>query len=311
MNSTKQPGRLILNGKSAQLPEVREAVFALRERGAELEVRVTWEQGDARRFAEQAGQDGVARLIVGGGDGTVHEAVNGLMGLPEGRRPALGIMPLGSANDLACGLALPLEPEAALQVALDAMPRAVDVPRLGDIHYLNMATGGFGADVSSSTPEPLKRLLGGGAYPLMGVLKAWRYEAYAGRLHWTEGEREQSFFLLAIGNGVQSGGGQHLTPAARLDDGLLDVLVVRDFENLAGMKQMLDEIERLPESGEFVEYFRTDRLSYEGAAALPLTLDGEVYRQACFEVTLAPGALRLLVPEDCPLLGGEQPQRVD
>jgi diacylglycerol kinase family enzyme len=75
--------RLILNGKSAQLPAVREAVFARRQAGDDIEVRVTWEQGDAARMAEQAGKAGVKRLIAGGGDGTVNEVVNGLMRLPR------------------------------------------------------------------------------------------------------------------------------------------------------------------------------------------------------------------------------------
>ncbi len=293
---------LILNGKAAQLPAVREAVAACREAGAELKVTVTWEAGDAARMAERAGRDGARRVIVGGGDGTVNEAVNGLMRLPADARPGLGLLPLGSANDLAGALGLSLEPMAALQAALSLPLRAVDVPRLDGQHFLNMATVGFGAEITSSTPKSLKRLLGGGAYSLIGALKAWQYRPYPARLRWADGERRASLFLLALGNGTRSGGGQRLTPEARIDDGLLDVLLLRDFASLCDMPTMRRELQRRPREGTFVETFRTPWLSVVADTELPLTLDGEPRHRRAFRVEMEPGALGLAVAEDCPLL---------
>ncbi|MFM9270605.1 lipid kinase YegS [Halomonas elongata] len=293
--------RLILNGQAAQLPQVREAVFAHRDAGTELEVQVTWEEGDAALLAEQAGYAGRSRVIAGGGDGTVNEVVNGLMRLSPERRPALGILPLGSANDLATSLGLPLMPGAALEAALHLSSRPVDVARLDDRYFLNMTTGGFGAEVTSSTPKSLKRLLGGGAYSLIGALKAWQHHPYAGRLSWTEGQSDASLFVLAMGNGTQAGGGQRLTPEARLDDGLLDILLVRDFNSLREMLSMRRELLERPRKGEFVETFRTPWLSFEGADDLPLTLDGEPMSRPGFHVEIDAGALELVVPEDCPL----------
>lgn len=295
---------LILNGKAAQWPAVREAVQACRQAGAALEVRVTWEPGDAARMAEQAGRDGVERVIAGGGDGSVNEVVNGLMRLPAETRPGLGILPLGSANDLANALGLPLTPGPALEAAMGLPLQRVDVPRLDDRHFLNMATGGFGAEITSSTPKSLKRLLGGGAYSLIGGLKAWQYRPYPVRLRWAEGEREASLFVLALGNGTRSGGGQHLTPEARIDDGQLDVLILRDFASLRDMVAMRRELQRRPVAGTFVETFRTAWLSVEADSELPLTLDGEPRHRRAFRVDVAPGALALALPRDCPLLAG-------
>ena len=129
---TQPPGtnRLILNGQSSQLPEVRSAVFACRRGGLDVDVRVTWEKGDGERQATQAGRDGVKRVIAGGGDGTVHEVVNGLMQLPRKDRPELAIMPLGSANDLAKSLGLPLGQAASLDAACRLPSRWIDIPRL-------------------------------------------------------------------------------------------------------------------------------------------------------------------------------------
>ncbi|MDI4639251.1 lipid kinase YegS [Onishia taeanensis] len=302
MNANRSMLRLLINGKSAQSPPLREAVEAVRKQGVRLEVQVTWEAGDAAMLTEQAGEAGASRLIVAGGDGTVNEAVNGLMRLPREARPALGILPMGTANDLATGLGIPEELKAALSLALTASPRAVDVLRVGDHHFLNMLSAGFGAEITASTPKSLKRLLGGGAYSLMGALKAWRFHACPARLEWPGGEGRRELFLLAIGNGAQAGGGQQLSPMARLDDGLLEVLAVRQFSSLAGMRQMLGELRRLPASGEFVEYWQTDQIRVTADKPLPLTLDGEPHRLDHLDVELAPGAIDLLAPNDCPLL---------
>ena len=303
-DSMARTARLILNGKSSQVPEVREAVETLRREGHELQIRVTWETGDSVRFVHEASRDGIGRVIAGGGDGSVNEIVNGLMRLDEARRPSLGVLPLGSANDFAHGLGLPMEPQAALRGALSASSRAVDVGHLGDDYFINMASGGFGAEVTTSTPRALKRLLGGGAYALMGMFNVWRYRPYSGRVRWGdgEGEIESPLFLLAIGNGSQAGGGQEMAPDAKVDDGLFDVLIVRHFSSLGEMRQLMAELERIPENGDFVYTIRTSRVSFHADGAFPLNLDGEPRYLREFEATLMPRAIRLLVPASCPRL---------
>src|SRR5215469_8918317 len=92
---------LLLNGKAVGNDALRSAIFGQREAGYRIEVRVTWEKGDAQRFVSQA--DGVDLIVAAGGDGTLNEVVNGLMGLSIEARPALGVVPLGTANDFAIG----------------------------------------------------------------------------------------------------------------------------------------------------------------------------------------------------------------
>lgn len=303
MTQPSGTNRLILNGKAANSPEVRSAIYACRRGGMDVDVRVTWEKGDAQRQAAQAGRDGVRRVIAGGGDGTVHEVVNGLMQLPRDIRPELGIMPLGSANDLARSLGLPMGQAAALDAACRLPSRWIDIPRMNDHYFINMATGGFGAEITTSTPKGLKRLMGGGAYSVVGAVKAWRYKLYPGRLAWDGGESQTEIFLLAIGNGVQAGGGQQLTPAARLDDGLFDVMLVRDFKSLRQLRAMMQELRTRPYHGLHVDAFRSAWLRFEadGDAWLPLTLDGESCYQRCFEAEVTPLALRLVMPDRCRL----------
>ena len=86
---------LIINGKNAGIPAIREAVGRIRDMGHDLQVRVTWEYGDGLRYVKEAGEKGVDCVIAGGGDGTVNEISHGLILLDEPQRPAMGILPLG------------------------------------------------------------------------------------------------------------------------------------------------------------------------------------------------------------------------
>ncbi|WP_353057280.1 YegS/Rv2252/BmrU family lipid kinase [Salinicola sp. JS01] len=245
---------------------------------------------------------GASRVVAGGGDGSINETVAGLMRHPAEQRPALGILPLGSANDFAHGLELPMTPAAALELALTGDTRRVDVGMLDDEAFINVASGGFGAEITTSTPVALKRLLGGGAYSLMGMLKAWNYQPFEGHLRWPEGEARVPLFMLAIGNGAQAGGGQRLAPSARIDDGLLELLFVRHFSSLGELKRIIDELENLPNDGEFVRYLRVPWVEFDSDGAFPLNLDGEPRRYRRFRASLEGEALPLVVPSRCPLL---------
>ncbi|WP_262927281.1 lipid kinase YegS [Phytohalomonas tamaricis] len=293
--------RLILNGKSAGEPEVREAVKCIRHGDVDLEVRVTWEDGDVIRFIEETHGSGIERIVVGGGDGTVHEAVNGLLKLDPERRPTLGIIPLGTANDFARSAGIPLDPGEALQLAISGEAHCVDVGCLNGIAFLNMASGGFGAKVTASTPSGLKKLLGGGAYSLVGAMHAWRFQPFSGRLELTDIKQSCSLIVLAIGNGRQAGGGQELTPHAKINDGLLDVMVVEAF-SLADIGQAVRELDRLEGQGRFVRYFQVPWVNFESDKPLPINLDGEEHEFEHIHIECIPGAISLVLPSPCDLL---------
>ncbi|MGM0855992.1 MAG: lipid kinase YegS [Pseudomonadota bacterium] len=313
MTTAQKRFLLIVNGKSAGNAALREAVTEQRKAGMPISVRVTWEAGDALYFAEAAADMGITHVVACGGDGTVNEVMNGLMRLEASRRPAMGIVPLGSANDFATSVGLPLEPAEALSAALTLDDDPIDVVKLSaesdsdsaTSYYVNMMTGGFGAEITSSTPKMLKRMLGGGAYSLMGALKAWRHRSYRGTLHWADQEESASLLLLAIGNGRQSGGGQVLAPNAKLDDGLLDVLVVRDFVTATAVPDLVSELQDFPSDGRFVRYLTVDALSVSTLPddpPWPLTLDGEARHYRRFRAEIVPLAIRAVLPDNCPLL---------
>lgn len=293
--------RLILNGKSTALPLVREAVERLRGNGRRLEVRVTWEGGDARRLAREACAEGVDLVVAGGGDGTLHEVVNGLTDADGHARSAMAMLPLGTANDFARACGVPLELDAALDLAVGRSPTPVDLIRADGELILNAATAGFGAEVTVATPAELKRALGGLAYTLVGLANAFRFKPFNGRVRGPHGQEVASALVAAVANGRQAGGGQQLAPRARIDDGLLDVITVHDFP-AQDLPSLIDEVMTLPEQGRYVSYRQLQWIEIDLDQELAINFDGEPrrVRRARFEVLA--GALPLVVPPDCPLL---------
>ena len=144
---------LVINGKSAGDPQLRSAVNTLRTEGAAIDVRVTWEAGDAARFASEAVAADYDVVLAGGGDGTINEVVNGIFETTSTPSTAMAVIPYGTANDFATSNGiLKGDPEAALRLALTGEPHQLDVGTLNDKYFLNVVSGGFGAEVTANTP---------------------------------------------------------------------------------------------------------------------------------------------------------------
>jgi lipid kinase YegS len=302
--------RLILNGKSAGDDRVRDAVVALRDAGVRLDVRVTWEGGDAERYVAEAIADGVDTVIAGGGDGTLSEVATTLAqrGATAVALPTLGLLPLGTANDFASACGIPVEAEAALRMVRDSAAAPMDLLKLdanGETHWAaNLASGGFGTEVTTETNEGLKKMLGGLAYVLTGLSKLGRIEPQTARLHGPGFDWEGEFIALGIGNGRQAGGGQALCPDALIDDGLLDVTVVPPLhgELLATLGAAMTEGKDA--ALDRVAVRRTlPWVDIESPVPLTLNLDGEPVDATRFRIECIPGRVRMHLPADCPLLG--------
>ena len=301
--------RLILNGKSAGDDAVREAVSALRDSGVRLDVRVTWEGGDAERYVAEAIADGVDTVIAGGGDGTLSEVATTLAHRDESAEalPALALLPLGTANDFASACGIPADPEAALRLVRDGAAVPMDLLKLdanGQAHWAaNLASGGFGTEVTTETHEGLKKLLGGLAYVVTGLSKLGRIEPQRARLRGPGFAWEGEFIALGIGNGRQAGGGQALCPEALIDDGLLDVTVVPPLQGelLATVGTALAAGKDAALDGVAVRR-QLSWIEIEAPQTLTLNLDGEPVQAMTFRIECMPSRVRMHLPPDCPLL---------
>lgn len=301
---------LILNGKCSAEDSVRDAVQVFRARGIELAVRVTWEQGDTARIVGEALQAGCDVLIAAGGDGTLSEVASALAGqhADADALPAIGVLALGTANDFASAAQLPIVAMDALELIRTSVPRAVDLLRItvdDGVHWCaNLASGGFGTQVTLQTDAGLKRMLGGLAYLVTGVSQLGRIEHIRARVHGPSFEWQGDFIALGVGNGRQAGGGQALCPDAVIDDGLLDVTVVPELVGEVG-----NTVATLLMEGKHAALERVavrERLPWvviESEQPFQLNLDGEPVIATHARIDCMPGRVRMLLPVDCPLLG--------
>ncbi|HKJ24506.1 MAG TPA: diacylglycerol kinase family protein [Myxococcota bacterium] len=281
---------------------------ALRDALGDLEVERTRAPRDAERVAREAVAAGAERLLVAGGDGTASEVVAGLLGAGLGERVALGFLPLGTGGDWRRTLGTPRGLDAALAAIAAGHERRLDAGRLRyegadgagarETHFVNVASGGLSGFVDRLVNETPKTL-GGTASFLIGTLRglaAWsdvgaRVRVDGALLH------EGPVVLATAANGRYFGGGMHVAPRARPDDGLLDAVVIPGLPKRRLLARMpllyrgthLD----LPE----VSFAQGRVVEIEPDAPWELDVDGEPFaaRGARFEAV--PGALRVLAPE--------------
>ncbi|WP_394175387.1 lipid kinase YegS [Thalassotalea litorea] len=298
------PVRLLLNGKKAGLDAVRAAIRECRK-CFDLDVRVTFEGGDIHRFVQEASAEGVSRIIAGGGDGTVKETVAALMALAKEQRPELGIMPLGTANDLASAAMIPEDLQEALTLAATGEVHWVDVAKANDHYFINVASGGFGAQVTTETPVALKNFLGGGAYTLSGLIQAVKFTPFPGTVKVNDTSEDMDVIVAAVCNGRQAGGGQLLAPQAFINDGLLDVVTINDFPVEAVsdvISELLDIQDKAQFEGRYVKRLQTESVIWHSKEAMPVNLDGEPITEKEITFSVCKAQISLVLPEKCPLL---------
>jgi lipid kinase YegS len=273
--------RIILHGKAAADPRLRKAVHTLRNDGHNVEVRVTWEAGDATRLTAEAVSDAergkIDRIVAGGGDGTVNEVFAAAFAAGVPQECSLGILPLGTANDFAHAAGVPTDNlTAALRIAASAPRRWIDAGFVDGRLFVNLVSGGFGSRVTVETDPRLKQRLGGLAYAITGISRFAELSENRGMFRAEDFSWEGTFLAVAIGNGRQAGGGIPLCPDALIDDGLLDLVIFPALERTA----RLDAVAQLLREGTAslrakLVIRQSSWIEYSSEHALNVNLDGE------------------------------------
>ena len=260
---------------------------------------------DAIRAAEEW-REGL--LLVVGGDGTINDVVNGLgkAGFPED--VTLGILPAGTGNDLAATLCIPEDPDLAEDVVLQNRGRWLDVARVrsdgvGERFFINVATGGLGAEISNVNDEELKKRWGKLSYLRASLEVARNFEVRKITLYLDGEEREVQAVNIAVGNCRYTGGGWPATPKANPEDGLLDVVVIETLgaSELFGLAPTaLAKFDYLDKEGVFFARAK-DVVVETQPPGLEFTADGEVIGDEPAEFSVLPRVLKVMVgPEYVP-----------
>jgi len=292
------PFAIVANAGAAADPALRAAVLRLRAQGHRIEVLPTWEPGDGNRLAREAAARGSRMVFAAGGDGTLHEVANGLLGAGVASRVAIGVLPFGTGNDFASGFGAPrLAPLAALRAALGARPRRIDAIRMGDEYVVNAVTGGFPATLTGEAPKRLKNALGRLAYLISGLQGLHRLSSRMATLTAPDFRWRGRLLGLAIGNGRQAGGGVRFAPSAVLDDGLADILVVPEQPMrtvMAGVGGLIRS--QLPTRFRGMLALRAPWIRIVSDRDVRFSLDGEPFSARTARFDVVPGCLLLKAP---------------
>ena len=268
----------------------------------EARIEVTARPGDAEALASGAAAAGHDRVVVVGGDGTVQEVVNGLLDRPS--PPELGLLPLGSGNDLARSLGLPTETGAAWRIAIGGETRPLDVARArngdGTERWFASAGGiGFDAQVAAAMIERSGWQVGRAGYLLTTLAELRRYANRHVRLTIDATTTVHHVLLVAIANGAYYGGGMRIAPAARVDDGVLDVCVVGDISRLTAIRQLPNLYRGTHVDHPRVSLHAGRTIEVDGDGDTRVHLDGEPFGSLPLRVSIVPAALEVaaLSPE--------------
>lgn len=247
---------------------------ALTRSGWLVTARPTLDRGDAAVAAAELGP-AYDRLICCGGDGTLHEVVQGLM--PLQTRPVVGYIPAGSTNDFAKNLRLPRGFSEMAATAAAGVPRPIDIGRFNERYFVYVAAFGAFTDVAYATPQPFKNLCGRLAYLLEGLVRLPSLKSYPLTVEHDGGKLEGEFLYGMVSNTDSVGGFRGLAGRdVALDDGLFEVVLVRQPKKWGDLRRILATLlQQGKEPSELVLTFRTSRLEVACGEELSWTLDGE------------------------------------
>jgi diacylglycerol kinase (ATP) len=262
----------------------------------DVELHVTRRRGEAEELAARAAADGCDRLVAVGGDGTIQEVVNGILG--AGGRSTLGIVPVGAGNDLARSLALPTDPVEAWTVALGRVTREIDAALAtngeGRRRWFASAGGiGFDAQVAAAMSTRRGWQSGRAGYLLTTLTELRRFDNRRLRIVLDGEEIERRALLVAIANGPYYGGGMRIAPDAAPDDGWLDLCIVGDVSRMTAIRELPNLYRGTHVGNPAVSVHRARRVEISGEGTTHAHLDGEPFgtipltveiRAACLDV---------------------------
>lgn len=284
-----------ISGKGKAKSVAEQAHAALTESGRQGQLAFTSASGDAKYLAREAVTDGVRFVIACGGDGTLHEIVNGVATLPD---VILGVLPCGRGNDFAAAIGVPLQPEAAIQTLLSGTPIHVDLGKCyksrqqGDVtspetsltdnrhltpdtYFTTIATCGYDAEVSRRAATGTPLFAGTASYALAAVETLFYYDPPVVHIEGEFGTYDGEILLTATGITSRYGGGFQIVPDARIDDGLFDVCIIRPVSSLTVLRLLVTLFWGGHVSHPAVSIHRTPTLTIESETPLLLYADGE------------------------------------
>lgn len=276
------------NGRAARIATTIADAF----RGP-ADIVATSGPGDAERIACESAEAGASPIMVVGGDGTVHEVLNGVM--RAAARPPVGIVPVGGGNDLARGLRLPTDPIAAARAAWDDVATPIDVGRCNDRWFFNVGGVGLDTTVALAVNRRSGRLTHGKlGYIAQALVELSRYTNRDYTVRLDDRQITTRSLLIAVANGRYFAGGMKICPDADPADGYLDVCIGGNLSKLETLALMPAIYVGWHGRHRKVAFHRARTVRIDGPTGAEVQLDGEIGATLPAEFSLMPGALRVV-----------------
>lgn len=298
------PAKVILNPYSNRWNARKrwpEAEAALKDAGVDYSLVVSDQRGQPIELAKKAVLEGFTPIIVAGGDGTIGEVVNGIARAKEkGHLGTLGVIPLGTANDFACNLNMPLDLTDAARTIAGSKTLTIDVCKAGERYFVNNSA--MGLEPYITVLEKKMTFLKGIPRYLAAALKGIvQNPSWQARIDWDDGSYEGPLTLISVGNAPRTGGLFFMAPHADPTDGKLTAV-------LAYKKSALSLMALLPKAmtpeGKFVlaegvQEIHSTRIKVQLQSLSPAHSDGELFPQEIdnLEYSILPGMIDILVPQ--------------
>lgn len=267
----------------------------LREHFVQVHVHLTKQPGDGARRVQEVGHD-TDLIIAAGGDGTVHELANAVCSHPD--RPRFAILPGGTCNDFSRALGIKQHIPDALEQIIKGQPRRVDVVRNQQGRYfLNFWGIGLITRVSTQITPENKERFGRLAYYISAAQNLLHPRSFTLEAEWDEGHFQGEATMLLVGNGSFIGGMEAFFPHSRLDDGKMDVLVIKETSLDSLWSLLVSNMTREWPLGEDLLYFHTEHLTIQANPPQTIDSDGEEVGTTPSELVTLPGHLTVLVGE--------------
>ena len=283
-------------------PEIERRAVAAGLRGETL---MSERPGQIAELAAQAARSGARLLVAVGGDGTVNEAVNGLLGgtVPDGAE--LAVIPRGTGRDFARSVGLPRDVDGAIAVARDGTARPVDVGHArfsrwdgspAESYFANFGGAGISGAIARRANSSSKALGGRVSFiwATVAVFARWRSTEISVTVDGEE--RAGRMFEVLVQNGEFTAGGMWVCPGAAPDDGLFDILLIGDVTK-ADFARTFPKVYRGSHLGHpKIDRVTGRRVAVDSPSRLPIALDGEQPGTTPVEFEIVPSALRVRVP---------------
>ncbi len=265
----------------------------VRERVSDLAVRQTEGPGHATVLAREAVAAGAKRIVIVGGDGTIQEAVAGLVRTDT----VLGVIPAGTGNDFSRTHLIPRDHTAALEIALGTALRRVDVGTVNGRPYVNVGGVGFDAEVAAWTKHKTRFVTGPALYVAGVLTQLWAFspQDLTYRID-DEPPRTERCLLIAVGNGRYYGGGMMMCPDASPNDGWLDIVIGGNLGKGETLRLLTKVFSGAHVTQPKVSQRRARRIEISGSERLSVQADGEPFSRLPALFELIPSSLTVAVP---------------